>query len=34
VARLFITPREIDLISDLQKEVNKDVVGAKVFIIL
>jgi len=31
VARLFITPREIDLISDLQKEVNKDVVGAKIF---
>jgi len=31
VARLFVTPKEIDLISDLQKELNKDVVGAKVF---
>ena len=31
MARLFITPREIDLISDLQKELNKDVVGAKIY---
>jgi len=31
VARLFITPREIDLISDLQKEMNKDIVGSKVY---
>jgi hypothetical protein len=31
VARLFVTPREIDLISDLQKEINKDVVGAKIY---
>jgi len=31
VARLFITPREIDLISDLTKEVIKDVVGQKVY---
>ena len=31
MARLFITPREIDLISDLTKEVTKDVVGQKVY---
>jgi len=31
MARLFITPREIDLISDLTKEVIKDVAGQKVF---
>jgi len=31
VSRLFITPREIDLISDLTKEVIKDVVGQKVY---
>jgi len=31
VARLFITPREIDLISDLTKEVIKDVVGQKIY---
>ena len=27
MARLFITPREQDLISDLTKEIMKDVVG-------
>jgi len=32
VARLFITPREIDLISDLSKEITKDVVGQKVYL--
>lgn len=31
MARLFITPREIDLISDLTKEVIKDVAGQKVY---
>ena len=31
MARLFITPREIDLISDLTKEVTKDVIGQKIF---
>ena len=31
MARLFITPREIDLISDLQKEMNKDIVGSKIY---
>jgi len=31
MARLFITPREIDFISDLTKEINKDVIGQKVF---
>ena len=31
MARLFITAREIDLISDLTKEVIKDVSGQKVF---
>ena len=31
MARLFITSREIDLISDLAKEVTKDVVGQKVY---
>tara|TARA_B100000282_G_scaffold224579_1_gene167499 strand:- start:483 stop:1157 length:675 start_codon:yes stop_codon:yes gene_type:complete len=31
MARLFITPREIDLISDLTKEVIKDVSGQKVY---
>lgn len=31
MARLFITPREIDLISDLTKEITKDVIGQKIF---
>lgn len=31
MARLFITPREIDLISDLTKEVMKDVIGQKIY---
>jgi len=31
MARLFITPREIDLISDINKEIVKDVIGQKVF---
>ncbi len=31
MARLFITPREQDLISDLTKEIIKDVVGQKIF---
>ena len=31
MARLFITPREVDLISDLTKEVIKDVAGQRVF---
>ena len=31
MARLFITPRELDLISDLTKEVIKDVIGQKIF---
>lgn len=31
MARLFITPRELDLISDITKEVIKDVIGQKVF---
>ena len=31
MARLFITPREIDLISDITKEVVKDVVGQKIY---
>ena len=31
MARLFITPREIDLIADLTKEVNKDIVGQKIY---
>jgi hypothetical protein len=29
--RLFITPRELDLISDISKEIMKDVVGQKVY---
>jgi hypothetical protein len=31
MARLFITPREIDFISDLTKEITKDVIGQKIF---
>lgn len=31
MARLFITPRELDLISDLTKEVIKDVIGQVIF---
>ena len=31
MARLFITPREVDLVSDLTKEVMKDVIGQKVY---
>ena len=31
MSRLFITPREIDLISDLTKEIIKDVAGQRVF---
>ncbi len=31
MARLFITPREIDFISDVTKEIIKDVVGQRVF---
>ena len=31
MSRLFITPREIDFISDLTKELIKDVVGQKIF---
>ena len=31
MARLFITPREIDLINDLNKEITKDVIGQIVY---
>jgi|TARA_B110000467_G_C18305664_1_gene474496 hypothetical protein len=31
MARLFITPREQDLISDLTKEIVKDVIGQKIY---
>ena len=31
MARLFITPREIDFISDITKEVTKDIVGQKIY---
>ena len=31
MARLFITPREIDFISDLTKEMTKDIAGQKIF---
>lgn len=31
MARLFITPREIDFISDLTKEITKDVRGQKIY---
>ena len=31
MARLFITPREIDFIADLTKEVTKDVIGDVIY---
>ena len=31
MARLFITPREIDLISDLTKEIHKDIIGQVIY---
>ena len=31
MARLFITPREIDLISDLTKEITKDIIGQVIY---
>jgi hypothetical protein len=31
MARLFITPRELDFISDINKEIIKDVVGQKIY---
>ena len=31
MARLFITPREIDFISDITKEITKDVMGQKIY---
>ena len=31
MARLFITPRELNFISDITKEIIKDVVGQKVY---
>jgi hypothetical protein len=31
MARLFITPREIDFISDVTKEIIKDVIGQKIY---
>lgn len=31
MARLFITPREIDLISDLTKEISKDIIGQVIY---
>jgi len=31
MARLFITPREVDFISDLTKEITKDVIGQKIY---
>lgn len=31
MSRLFITPREVDFISDLTKEVIKDVIGQKIY---
>ena len=34
MARLFITPRELDFISDINKEIVKDVIGQKVSILL
>lgn len=32
MSRLFITPREIDFINDISKEVIKDVVGQKIYL--
>lgn len=32
MARLFITPREIDFINDLVREVNKDVIGQAIYL--
>lgn len=31
MARLFITPRELDFISDITKEITKDVIGQKIY---
>ncbi len=31
MARLFITPREVDFISDITKEIVKDVIGQKIY---
>lgn len=31
MARLFITPRELDFISDITKEIIKDVIGQKIY---
>ena len=31
MARLFITPREINFINDLAKEIVKDVIGQKIY---
>ena len=31
MARLFITPREVDFINDLNKEIIKDVIGQKIY---
>jgi len=31
MSRLFVTPREIDYISDLTKEITKDVIGDKIY---
>ena len=31
MSRLFITPREIDFINDVAKEVLKDVAGQKIY---
>ena len=32
MSRLFITPREIDYISDLTKQISKDILGQKIFV--
>ena len=31
MSRLFLSPKEIDFINDINKEVIKDVVGQKIF---